>query len=164
MKIFKNAINYNGQRCDVHHVDSDNFDDIPDSLRLKAYAVCFWYGKMLLVNHPEWNIWSIPGGTRDHGESIEETLKREILEETNCEIIDYTPIAYQKVVSPDGDIHYRLQYKCNVIPLGDFKEDVAGNINKIAWIKPNDFEKYIEKKEFRKIVIQRALNLLRNHE
>jgi len=162
MKKFKLAISHNGERCDVHHVDVDHFYDIPDELKLKAYAVCLYNGKMLLVNHSKWDIWSIPGGTRDPGESIEKTLKREILEETNCEVKDYRPIAYQKVVSPLGAIyHYRLQYICNVVPLGDFKKDPADNVNKIAWIQPEDFEGYIENKEFKKVVIQRALKLLK---
>jgi len=165
MKLFKKAINHNGERCSVCHVDVNHFDDIPDELKLKAHAVCINNGKMLLVNHPEWDIWSIPGGTRDEGESIEETLKREILEETNCKVVDYRPIAYQKVIGPLGDIrHYRLQYMCDVVPLGDFKEDPAGNVDKISWIRPSDFERYIENKEFKRVVIRRALELLETYE
>lgn len=159
MKIFKNAIKHNGYRCDVHYVDASHFDNIPNELILKAHAVCFWNEKILLVNHPEWNIWGIPGGTRDPGESIEQTLAREIIEETNCEIIDCEPIGYQKIVTPDNDIHYRTQYICNVKPIGEFETDLAGNVNKIIWIDPRDFKKYIEKKEFKEIVIQRAIDL-----
>ncbi len=163
--IFKKAINSNGERCDVHHVEVDHFNDIPDNLKLKAHAVCLHKGKMLLVNHQKWNIWGIPGGTREPGESIEETLKREILEETNCKVVDSHPVSCQKVVNADGKIHhYGLQYFCNVVPLGDFKEDPAGNIDKIAWIKPADFEEYIENKEFRRLVIRRTLEFLKDHE
>lgn len=50
-------------------------------------------GKLLIVNHSEYDIWSIPGGTRDDGEPIEEILKREIKEETNSEVVNLTPIA-----------------------------------------------------------------------
>ncbi|MDP2656650.1 MAG: NUDIX hydrolase [bacterium] len=144
-------------------MDVDHFNDIPDNLKLKAHAVCLYNGKILLVHHPEWGIWSIPGGTRERGESIEETLVREILEEANCKVIDCQPIAFQKVVNPsDETLYYRLQYFCNVIPVEDFKEDPAGNIDKIAWIQPRDFELYIENKEFKIIVIRRALELLKN--
>jgi putative hydrolase of HD superfamily len=162
MIIIKEAVGCDGQRCDIHHVDTDSFSDIPDQSKLKAHAVCMYKGKMLLVNHPEWDIWSIPGGTRESGETIEETLKREIVEETNCNVIDIKPIAYQKVVNPSGEVcHYRLQYLCDVIPLGDFEKDPAGNINKITWIEPGDFESYIENKEFKRLVIRRALELLK---
>lgn len=160
--VIKDAIGHNGQRCDIHHVNADNFSKIPDNLKLKAHAVCVYDGKMLLVNHPQWDVWGIPGGTREPNESIEETLKREIQEEANCRVIDIKPIAYQKVVNSSGDIcHYRLQYLCNVIPLGDFEGDVAGNINKISWIEPTDFEAYIENKEFKRLVIRRALEYIK---
>lgn len=163
--IFEKAITHEKERCDLHHVNTDHFDEIPDELKLKAHAVCLYDGKMLLVNHPEWDIWSIPGGTRDDGESIEETLKREITEETNCRVADFIPIAYQKIISPHGEkCHYRLQYLCNVVPLGEFREDSAGNIDKIAWIEPSSFEEYIENKEFKKMTIRRALECLKKYE
>lgn len=161
--IFEKALTYEGEVCDVHHIKADHFDEIPDELKFKAHAVCIHDGKMLLVNLSEWNVWSIPGGTREVGESIEETLRRELLEETNCEMLDIRPIAYQKVVSPNGEKrYYRLQYICNVVPLGDFQEDVAGGVNKLAWIEPSDFEAYIENKEFKKVVIRRAIEILKN--
>jgi ADP-ribose pyrophosphatase YjhB (NUDIX family) len=123
-------------------MDVNCFDGISDELKTKAHAVCMYKGKMLLVNHPEWDIWSIPGGTREIGESIEQALKREVLEETNCEVLDYCPISYQKVVDDKGRVcHYRLQYLCNVVRVGDFED-------------------HIENKEFKKLIIRRALELL----
>lgn len=158
MKKFENSLSYKGLRCDVYHFDTDNFNNIPDDQILKAHAVCFHNKKMLLVNHPKWDIWGIPGGTREQGESIKDALVREILEETNCEVIDFKPISYQKIVTPNNDIHYRLQYICLVRPLGDFESDPAGNINKIIWIDPIDYEKYIEKKEFKKVILKNAID------
>ena len=160
--IFKKAITHEGERYDLHHVDTDNFDEIPDELKIKAHAVCIHDGKMLIVNHLKWDIWSIPGGTREKGESIEETLKREVLEETNSQVMDYRPIAYQKIISPDGSKHhYRLQYLSNVLPLHG---DIVGSVHKIAWIEPKYFEEYIENKEFKKMIIRRAIEIIKNHE
>ena len=164
--IFEKVLTHDNERYDVHHLDVENFDNIADDLKLKAHAVCMHNGKMLLVYHPEWGIWSLPGGTREAGETIEEALKREIEEETNCEVIDYCPIAVQKIVNPnDGNKHhFRLQYLCNVAPLGDFENDPAGNISKITWIDPRKFEEYIENKEFKKVVIRSALEIIKNYE
>ena len=163
--IFEKAITHEGERYDLHHIDTDNFDEVPNELKLKAHAVCIHDGKMLMVHHPKWDIWSIPGGTREKGESIEETLRREVLEETNSQVMDFKPIAYQKIISPNGNkYHYRLQYLCNVVPLGEFHGDIAENINKIIWIDPKKFEEYIENKEFKKIIIRRAIEILKNHE
>ncbi len=163
--IFEKAVTHEGERCDLYHIDTDNFNEIDDNLKLKAHAVCIYNGKMLVVNHPEWDIWSIPGGTREEGELIEETLKREIMEETNSKILDFRPISYQKIISPDGNkYHYRLQYLCNIEPLGEFQGDTGGNINKITWIEPKKFEEYIENKEFKKMIVRRALEIIKNNE
>ncbi|MFA5743138.1 MAG: NUDIX hydrolase [Candidatus Paceibacterota bacterium] len=162
MRTFINAISYKGRKCDVLYSHTDTFDGLPDNLILKAHAVCFCDNKILLVSHSEWNIWSIPGGTRDEDESIDQTLMREIQEETNCEVLDYEPISYQKVISPDGNTHYRLQYLCNVKPLGEFKTDSAGSVCKILWIDPEEFKEYIEKKEVREAVLQRAIEVYKS--
>ncbi len=162
MKTFKDSITHNVRKCDVVYVPADTFTDIPDELILKAHAACFCEGKMLLVNHSEWDIWSIPGGTREHGESIEQTLAREIQEETNCCVVDYRPISYQKVMHPDGGVHYRLQYVCNVVPIGEFESDPAGNVKGVCWIDPERYGGYIEKKEMREVILQRAIAVYRD--
>ncbi|XKT74353.1 MAG: NUDIX hydrolase [Patescibacteria group bacterium UBA2163] len=159
-EVFKGVITYRGERCDIHHVAANNFDDIPDELKIKAHALCLHNGQIVLVHLTKWNIWSIPGGTREPGESIEETLHREVREETNCAVVDYAPIAYQKVMSPSGDIrHYRLVYRCNVVPEGDFTEDPAGHVRKIAWVPPHEAEAHVEDKDFKKVVFRSALDL-----
>ena len=158
MKLFTDAVTHNGVRCSVEYHESDDFQHIPDALIQKVHAVCFYEDKLLLVGYSNFDIWGIPGGTREPGESIEETLLREILEETNCEVVDLAPLGYQKVIAPDGDVHYRMQYFCNVKPRGDFESDVAGFVNKIIWINPADYKDHIEQKEFRQIVLQSALD------
>ncbi len=160
MKTFPQAVTHNGQRCDVVHVDTDSFADLDDTLIEKAHAVCMHENKLLLVSHPEWNIWSIPGGTRESGETIDETLRREIQEETNCSVISSVPISYEKIIDNEGNFHYRVQYFCQVVPMGAFESDVAGNINKIDWVDPFKFEEYIEKKEFKKATLQRVIDNL----
>lgn len=159
MKTLKGTINHENQKCDVLYNHTDRFDDIPDELILKVHAVCFWKDKILVVNHPKWKIWGLPGGTRDPGESIEETLIREIKEETNCEVLSYKPLSCQKVTSPANEIHYRLHYICSVQPVDDFKLDPAGAISEIKWINPEDFINYIEKDEIREDIIKRAIDV-----
>ncbi len=163
MKVFKKVINRNNEQYDVLHVNTETFDDIPKDLISKAHAVCFYNNKLLLVHHIEWDVWGIPGGTREPNESIEQTFIREILEETKCEVLNYRPISYQKIIGQNNDIHYRLQYICNVRPISRFKKDPAGSVNKILWINPSDFKKYIEKKEFRQIIFKRAIEVYRKN-
>ena len=158
--LFPKALSHNNERCDVYYAETDNFSEIPDNLKLKAHAVCFYDGKMLLVNHITWNLWGIPGGSREPEETIEATLEREILEESNCKVETCAPIAYHRVVHPDGEMHYRLKYICNVIPIGRFTADPAGHIAKTTWINPVDFEKYLEQKEHYIVFVRKAVELM----
>lgn len=42
-------------------------------------------GQVLLVRESGRDIWDIPGGGIDHGESIEDVIRRELKEEVNFE-------------------------------------------------------------------------------
>lgn len=61
-----------------------------NTLRVRVCGICVQDGQILLINHAGMNesgdFWSPPGGGLEFGETIEECLKREFLEETNCEI------------------------------------------------------------------------------
>ncbi|MFT5179495.1 MAG: ADP-ribose pyrophosphatase YjhB (NUDIX family) [Candidatus Paceibacteria bacterium] len=157
--LFKKVITFKNERCDVKHVNVDDFSNIPDNLIEKSHAVCIHNGKLLVVFHPKWNIWSIPGGSREDGENIIDTLKREVLEETNCIVESWKPISYQKIKASTGDTYYRALYLCEVIPDGDFVEDIAGNITGIKWIDLEEYTDYIEDKPFKLEVLRRGLEV-----
>ncbi len=71
---------------------------------------------------------NLPGGGTEPGESYEETLRRELLEELNMRVLDFEPIGYQINVAPDGEKHYQLRVFANLEKVGDFKEDVGGSV------------------------------------
>ena len=57
-------------------------------------------GRVLLVRQrggPYAGAWLLPGGGVDGGESIEEGLRREMREETGCELADIAPVASYEV-------------------------------------------------------------------
>ncbi len=45
-------------------------------------------------------LYDLPGGTMDDGELLQETLQREILEETDCTVTSYTQLASHSLLYP----------------------------------------------------------------
>lgn len=61
-----------------------------DKLRVRACGICIQDNKLLLVRHGKTigndAFWGPPGGGQHYGETIQECLKRELLEETGLEV------------------------------------------------------------------------------
>lgn len=164
MKTFSKASSYNGKIWDIIQYDINSLDELKhldENLIEKVHAVCLFEDRSVIVYHPQTKSWGIPGGTREKGASLEETLIREIQEETNCEVLKIVPTSYQLFIDQDGIIgSYRVQFFCKVKPLGEFESDTAGNITKIEWVNPYDLLDYIEKKDYRQAIVQRVIDNL----
>ncbi|NJN25648.1 MAG: NUDIX hydrolase [Cyclobacteriaceae bacterium] len=65
-------------------------DTFGNRLRVRVCGICIENDNILLVNHhalnPQGDFWAPPGGGMDFGQSAENNLKREFLEETGIEI------------------------------------------------------------------------------
>ena len=71
---------------------------------------------------------NLPGGGTESGESYEETLRRELLEELNMRVLDFEPIGYQINVASNGKKYYQLRVFATLEKVGDFKKDVGGSV------------------------------------
>ena len=91
------------------------FFDTNPSIELEKVASVFVYafdsnGSLLMISEKK-DIWEIPGGGRDAGETIETTAKREVLEEAQVILSCIKPFAYQKLsVFGDKPEKYRRPY------------------------------------------------------
>ncbi|MGG3306610.1 NUDIX domain-containing protein [Paenibacillus sp. 2KB_20] len=47
------------------------------------------HGRILLQRRSDYGNWGLPGGGMEAGESVEETMRREVLEETGLVVLDY---------------------------------------------------------------------------
>jgi ADP-ribose pyrophosphatase YjhB (NUDIX family) len=96
------------------------------TIRIRVSGVLSEKGKVLLVQHEKngKQYWLLPGGGVDFGETLEEALEREFLEETSLKVRTMKPILISEVVAPNGSRHglhfvflvKRISGKLKVIP------------------------------------------------
>ena len=63
-------------------------------LRPGSYAVVLGKGNTVAVVRTEDHVYGLPGGGADAGESVEETLRREVMEECGCEVEIVRPLGF----------------------------------------------------------------------
>jgi 8-oxo-dGTP diphosphatase len=162
MKITKAIIETNGKVYKLRYSEHDSFDHLPYEQCRQVYGVCFHGDKMLVVystSDGEGDMWILPGGTKEEGETYERTLIREVQEETNMRVLKYLPVGVQKVINPDKSVDYQLRFAALVEPIGEFQSDPDGDIQKIELIDPANYKSYFDWGEIGDRIIARALKL-----
>lgn len=150
---------WGGKEHSIEYHDVDSFTDLPSEKITQAYGVCFYNNKLVIGLRGAVQRWGIIGGTVEPGEKPEQTLVREIQEESNMKVLKYLPIGYQIVTRPDGSINYQLRYCCLVEPIGEFTSDPAGHITAIKFIEPSNYKTYFDWGEIGDRLIERAVEL-----
>jgi 8-oxo-dGTP diphosphatase len=69
-----------------------NLGTVNDKELKFAVISAIYQGKWLYVKHKDRDSWEIPGGHREPGETIDETAKRELFEETGSKELDLVSI------------------------------------------------------------------------
>ena len=87
--------------------------DYPDFPRVGVGAIVINDGKVLLVKRgipPGKDLWAIPGGHVELGETLQETAEREILEETGIIIKARDPVYTFDLIERDNPGKIRFHY------------------------------------------------------
>lgn len=84
--------------------------------------------------------WCLPGGKIDYGQTIEEAVELEILEELSMQLVSARFFFYQNSLPPElGGLHYINFYFLCIIN-GDLR--LNDESSDFAWIGPSDLQKY----------------------
>lgn len=137
--------------------DTDSFDDLELARVRQVYGVCFYQKKMVIVGNEKQGTWGLVGGTREEGENIEQTLRREVQEESNTEVLEWRPVGVQLVKEADGKSYYQLRVVCRVRPFGKFENDPAGSVTRIEFIDPLQYKNYFDWGAIGERIIKRAV-------
>ena len=73
------------------------YDQVADNLLKFAVIIAKTEGKWVFCKHKERDTYEIPGGHRELGESIMDTAKRELMEETGATEFDIKPVCVYSV-------------------------------------------------------------------
>ncbi len=90
-----------------------SFGSYPDQPRVAVGAIVFKNDTVLLVRRgkpPAEDLWAIPGGRVEIGETLQEAAEREILEETGVAIRALEPVYTFDVIDRDAEGRARFHY------------------------------------------------------
>ena len=161
--ITSEYIGYSGVKYIFEYFDADSFDHLEYNLCRQTYAVCLYDEKMVIVYQGNKKTWGLVGGSIENGETFEETLRREIDEESNMEVLNFMPVGYQKCTDTrDNSYIYQLRYVCTSRPYGPFVSDPAGHITEIKLIDPKNYKQYFDWGVIGDRIVVRALELKSN--
>lgn len=151
---------WEGKTYELKYTDTDSFSHLPKEKCRQIYGVCFYNNRLVIGFNGKKRTWSLIGGTVEPGETLEQTLNREILEESNMQVLKALPIGYQRVIGPGGvEMLYQLRSCCIVKPIGPFVSDPDGSVTEIKIIDPLNYKKYFDWGEIGDCIINRAIKL-----
>ena len=126
----------------------------PDQPIIGVGAVIVCNGKILLEkrkSEPGRGKWTVPGGLVELGESAEQTVMREVREETNLEVEDPKLIDIVNSITLDenGKIKYHFVIVDYFVKLKGGTLKAADDAAELRWVKFSKVENYDLTKSFR---------------
>ena len=118
--------------------------------------------KILICRESSDGKWIIPGGHPEEGESFEETLKREVLEEVDVEVADIKPLGVFKVEFSDKPNKFIYQSRF-VAKLKNLHPQTPDPANDNTWerrfVSAEDINEYVKWGETGEAMFKDAIGL-----
>lgn len=160
MEIKSSLVNRSGQTLSTTYHDIDSLDELNGKKVKGVHGFCFCGDKLLIVYSESKGYWTPPGGGVEPGETVEEAVVREVLEETNMRVLKQKIIGYIEIYEPEGVVT-QTRSVCIVEPIGPFTADAdpEGDVTEIKLIDPKDVKQYFDWGEVGDHILVRALEL-----
>lgn len=125
----------------------------PDQPMVGVGAVILHNGKILLEkrkNDPGKGKWSIPGGLVELGERVEETVVREVKEETGLDVEkpEHVDVVDNVSFDEDGKVKYHFVIIDYFVKLVGGTLSAASDAEELEWVTLDNVEKYDLTKTF----------------
>ncbi|MCW3993012.1 MAG: NUDIX hydrolase [Candidatus Bathyarchaeota archaeon] len=126
----------------------------PDQPIIGVGAVIICNGKILLEKRkgePGRGKWTIPGGLVELGESAEQTVMREVAEETNLEVEqpELIDVVNNVIVDENDEIKYHFVIVDYFVKLKGGTLEAADDAAELRWVEFGEVEKYDLTRSFR---------------
>lgn len=135
------------------------YEEVVDELLKFAVIISKTDGKWVFCKHKERDTYEVPGGHREEGETILETAKRELWEETGALEFDIKPICVYSVKgkTKENDESFGMLFVADII---SFEKELHNEIEKIIitdklvenWTYPKIQPKLLEEAKRRGIL------------
>lgn len=104
------------------------YEQVDDGKLSFAVIIAKTGGKWVFCKHRDRETYEVPGGHREIGETILETAKRELNEETGAIEFDIKPICVYSVKSnasmAENDESFGMLFYAEIVSFGDFHSEI----------------------------------------
>ncbi|MFJ8578505.1 NUDIX hydrolase [Micromonospora sp. NPDC093277] len=102
-------------------------------------------GELLMIHRTDNNLWALPGGGHDLGESISDTVVREVREETGIDV-EVTGVVgiytnpRHVVAYDDGEVRQQFSICFTARPVGG-EPTTSTESREVRWVDPTELDK-----------------------